>query len=129
MVLQTLIGQKVINKENLVTTLVPIITRGVVSRRQAESFVQEPQMDIEAVMQAQEQAQEIQEQQANQPLIAPDMLQGISPQDMQEISDAYSMSMSPAGMGGGMTEAIVDTGYDNYQAGIENNDPLKDLPL
>lgn len=123
MVLQTLIGKEVINTENLVTTLVPIITRGVVSRRQAESFVQEPQMDIEAVMQAQEQAQEMQ---ANQPLIAPDMLQGISPQDMQEISDAYSMSMSPAGM---TEEAVVDTGYDNYQAGIENNDPLKDLPL
>lgn len=111
MVLQTLIGLEGINKESLVKTLVPIVTQGVVTRRQAETFIGEStsaidQLNLQEALQQQVAAQ-------SPDVVTPDMTQGMTPQDMGEISDAYSMSMSPA----------IDTGYENYQAGIEANMP------
>ena len=120
MVLQALLPLEGMDKDNLVKTLVPIITRGVVTRRQAESFIGQPQQDVEAIFEAQTQLQE-QAQQENPAMIPPEMLQGISPQDMEEISGAYSASFEQ--------QPTIDTGVDNYQAGVEQNEPLAGLPL
>ena len=117
MVLQTLIGIEGINKETLVKTLVPIVTQGVVSRKQADAFVQEQQVDPMQILQAQ-QAVEQAQQEAQQKTITPDMLEGLGPQDMQGIADAYGATQQP---GYQDQFATPDMGYDNYQQGIESN--------
>ena len=117
MVLQTLIGIEGINKETLVKTLVPIVTQGVVSRKQADAFVQEQQVDPMQILQAQ-QAVEQAQQEAQQNTITPDMLEGLGPQDMQGIADAYGATQQP---GYQDQFATPDMGYDNYQQGIESN--------
>lgn len=130
MILQTLVGIEGTNKENLVKTLVPIISQGVVTRQQADSFVQEQTVDPLQILQAQQAVEQAQAAASQNP-ITPDMLQGVTPQDMQEIS-SYSQETSPQGTE--MTEAFaeapaVNTGYDNYQQGIESNAPLEGLEL
>lgn len=131
MIMQTLVGIEGINKENLVKTLVPIISQGVVTRQQADSFVQEQQVDPMQIIQAQQAVEEAQAAASQNP-ITPDMLQGMTPQDMQGISDAFGATQQP-GYQDQFSQPTVDTGYDNYQQGIESNmsqapvEPLQDL--
>lgn len=131
MIMQTLVGIEGINKENLIKTLVPIISQGVVTRQQADSFVQEPQVDPMQILQAQQAVEEAQSAASQNP-ITPDMLQGMTPQDMQGISDAFGATQQP-GYQDQLSQPTVDTGYDNYQQGIESNmsqtpvEPLQDL--
>lgn len=131
MIMQTLVGIEGINKENLIKTLVPIISQGVVTRQQADSFVQEQQVDPMQILQAQQAVEEAQNAASQNP-ITPDMLQGMTPQDMQGISDAFGATQQP-GYQDQFAQPTVDTGYDNYQQGIESNmpqapaEPLQDL--
>lgn len=131
MIMQTLVGIEGINKENLIKTLVPIISQGVVTRQQADSFVQEQQVDPMQIIQAQQAVEEAQNAASQNP-ITPDMLQGMTPQDMQGISDAFGATQQP-GYQDQFNQPTVDTGYDNYQQGIESNmsqapvEPLQDL--
>lgn len=131
MIMQTLVGIEGINKENLIKTLVPIISQGVVTRQQADSFVQEQQVDPMQIIQAQQAVEEAQNAASQNP-ITPDMLQGMTPQDMQGISDAFGATQQP-GYQDQFSQPTVDTGYDNYQQGIESNmsqaptEPLQDL--
>lgn len=131
MIMQTLVGIEGINKENLIKTLVPIISQGVVTRQQADSFVQEQQVDPMQILQAQQAVEEAQNAASQNP-ITPDMLQGMTPQDMQGISDAFGATQQP-GYQDQFNQPTVDTGYDNYQQGIESNmsqapvEPLQDL--
>lgn len=130
MILQTLVGIEGINKEELVKTLVPIISQGIVTRQQADRFVQEQQVDPMQILQAQQAVEEAQAAASQNP-ITPDMLQGMTPQDMQGISDAYGATQEPGYQD--QFAPMVDTGYDNYQQGIEANmsqspvEPLQDL--
>lgn len=131
MIMQTLVGIEGINKENLIKTLVPIISQGVVTRQQANSFVQEQQVDPMQILQAQQAVEDAQAAASQNP-ITPDMLQGMTPQDMQGISDAFGATQQP-GYQDQFNQPAVDTGYDNYQQGIESNmsqapvEPLQDL--
>ena len=56
----------------------------------------------------------------------------MTPQDMQGISDAFGATQEP-GYQDQFAQPTVDTGYDNYQQGIESNmsqspvEPLQDL--
>lgn len=131
MIMQTLVGIEGINKENLIKTLVPIISQGVVTRQQADSFVQEQQVDPMQIIQAQQAVEDAQAAASQNP-ITPDMLQGMTPQDMQGISDAFGATQQP-GYQDQFAQPTVDTGYDNYQQGIESNmsqapvEPLQDL--
>ena len=131
MIMQTLVGVEGINKEELVKTLVPIISQGIVTRQQADRFVQEQQVDPMQILQAQQAVEEAQAAASQNP-ITPDMLQGMTPQDMQGISDAYGATQQP-GYQDQFAQPMVDTGYDNYQQGIEANmsqrpvEPLQDL--
>lgn len=131
MILQTLVGIEGINKEELVKTLVPIISQGIVTRQQADRFVQEQQVDPMQILQAQQAVEEAQAAASQNP-ITPDMLQGMTPQDMQGISDAYGATQQP-GYQDQFAQPMVDTGYDNYQQGVEANmsqspvEPLQDL--
>ena len=132
MILQTLVGIEGINKEELVKTLVPIISQGIVTRQQADRFVQEQQVDPMQILQAQQAVEEAQAAASQNP-ITPDMLQGMTPQDMQGISDAYGATQQPGYQDQFAQQPMVDTGYDNYQQGIEANmsqspvEPLQDL--
>lgn len=130
MVLQTLVGINGVNKENLIKTLVPIITQGIVTRRQADSFIAAQQVDPMQILQAQQAVEQAQAQASANP-ITPDMLRGITPQDMMDISGAYSETQQP---GYQNQLATPNTGFDNYQQGIESNmpeqtiqDPLNEL--
>ena len=131
MIMQTLVGIEGINKTNLIKTLVPIISQGVVTRQQADSFVQEQQVDPMQIIQAQQAVEEAQNAASQNP-ITPDMLQGMTPQDMQGISDAFGATQQPDYQDQ-FAQPTVDTGYDNYQQGIESNmpqspsEPLQDL--
>lgn len=120
MVLQSLINVEGINKETLVKTLVPIITQGTVSRKQADSFVSEQQVDPMQILQAQQAVEQAQQEAAGN-TITPDMIQGMTPQDMQGLSDAYAAAQQPGYQD--QFAPVVDTGYDNYQQGIESNIP------
>lgn len=131
MILQTLIGAENINRENLIKTLVPIISQGVVTRRQADSFVQEQQVDPTQILQAQ-QAVEQAQREAQQNTITPDMVEGMTPQDMQGVADAYAAVQEP-GYQAQFSEGVsmsptVDMGYENYQQGIEENLPINQSP-
>ena len=131
MIMQTLVGIEGINKENLIKTLVPIISQGVVTRQQAGSFVQEQQVDPMQILQAQQAVEQAQAQQEQTP-ITPDMVRGMSPADMEQIYNATAAAQQP-GYQDQFAQPTVDTGYDNYQQGIESNmsqvpaEPLQDL--
>lgn len=135
MVLQSLISlPQGVNKESLITTLVPIITQGVVSRKQSESFVEQNQLTPDQIAQLQ---QMLAAQQT--PMFDQASLNGLNPQDMEMMSAAAQQGISPDG---GLNEQMamaqmnpemspydqartaaptVDTGADNYTAGIESN--------
>ena len=131
MIMQTLVGIEGVNKENLIKTLVPIISQGVVTRQQAGSFVQEQQVDPMQILQAQQAVAQAQAQQEQTP-ITPDMVRGMSPADMEQIYNATAAAQEP-GYQDQFAQPTVDTGYDNYQQGIESNmsqvpaEPLQDL--
>ena len=131
MIMQTLVGIEGINKENLIKTLVPIISQGVVTRQQANSFVQEQQVDPMQILQAQQAVEQAQAQQEQTP-ITPDMVRGMSPADMEQIYNATAAAQQPDYQDQ-FNQPTVDTGYDNYQQGIESNmsqapvEPLQDL--
>ena len=130
-IMQTLVGIEGINKENLIKTLVPIISQGVVTRQQADSFVQEQQVDPMQILQAQQAVESAQAQQEQTP-ITPDMVRGMSPADMEQIYNATAAAQAPDYQDQ-FSQPTVDTGYDNYQQGIESNmsqaptEPLQDL--
>lgn len=125
MVLQNLAGAPGVNRENLVATLVPIITQGVVSRRQAESFVEQPMLSPEEVQQLQQMVNQTPQQ--NQ-IFDQASLEGMAPEDIDQMTEATQVAMNPNGdvemstYDTVRTEApTVDTGYDNYTAGLETN--------
>lgn len=143
MIMQTLIRAEGINKENLVKTLVPIISQGIVTRQQADSFIAEQQVDPLQILQAQQALEQAQAQQSEEP-ITQDMVRGMSPQDMEQIYNATMATQQPGyqdqfseqadvNMTDSMGNPMVDAGYDNYQQGIEANmattptDPLNKL--
>lgn len=142
MVLQSLIAlPQGVNKEALITTLVPIITQGVVSRKQSESFVEQNQLTPDQIAQLQ---QMLATQQT--PMFDQASLEGLNPQDMEMMSAAAQQGISPDG---GLNEQMamaqmnpemspydqartaaptVNTGADNYTAGVEaNSNPMAGL--
>lgn len=119
MILQTLIGIEGVNRENLVRTLVPIVTQGVVTRRQAEAFVDQIDIDPQQILQAQEAVAQAQAQADTNP-ITPDMVEGLTPEDMGELGGALDATQQP---GYQDQFAVPDTGMDNFQAGVEYNAP------
>ena len=60
------------------------------------------------------------------------MVRGMSPSDMEQIYNATAAAQEP-GYQDQFAQPTVDTGYDNYQQGIESNmsqvpaEPLQDL--
>lgn len=138
MIMQTLVGVEGINKENLVKTLVPIISQGVVTRQQADSFVAEQQVDPMQILQAQQALEQAQAQNDQEP-ITPDMVRGMTPQDMEQIYNATMETQQPGYQDqfsadetmqpAGAMQPTPDMGYDNYQQGIEANasEPLDNL--
>lgn len=132
MVLQTLVGiPEGIDRQLLISTLVPIITQGVVSRRQAEAFVQQGGIPPEMVQQLQ---QLLQQNQAEPPMFDQASLAGMTPEDMMQMSDAAQGAMAPEAAPSPMdpmmsdydqarmSGPMVDTGMDNYTAGLESNE-------
>ena len=136
MVMQALIGlpDNIVNKEALVTTLVPIVTQDVVSRKQAESFVNQNQLTPDMVQQLQTL---IQQNSPEPPMFDQAALEGMSPEDVDQMSAAAQAGIAPEGMPmdqGQMNPEmsnyamaqqatpVVDTGADNYLAGLENNE-------
>lgn len=130
MVLQTLIGVDGVNRENLVQTLVPIVTQGVVNRKQAESFVEQGMLTPELVAQLQ---QLVQQNSPEQPIVDQAMMENMNPQDVDQM-----MGAAQSAIGAGQADVpmdpmmsgydaarqnapIVDTGVDNYTAGLESN--------
>lgn len=119
MVLQSLAGlPQGINQEVLISTLVPIITQGVVSRKQAESFVSSPALDPVAIRQAMDQASAAQMGQPGAPVVDPAAMDNMDPMEIEQLMGAAQAAM---GQGGAPQGAVVDTGVANDQAGIEAN--------
>lgn len=136
MVLQSLVSlPQGINKDALITTLVPIITQGVVSRKQSESFVEQNQLTPDQIAQLQQMLAD----QQQTPMFDQASLEGLNPQDMEMMSAAAQQGLSPDG---GLSEQMamaqmnpemspydqartaaptVNTGADNYTAGLEAN--------
>lgn len=135
MVLQTLIGiPEGIDRQGLISTLVPIITQGTVTRRQAESWLAQPQMDPAMVQQLQ---QLVQQNSPEPPMFDQASLSNMAPEDMAQMSAAANGAMNgmapqegapmmdPAMSGydqARMAAPMVDTGADNYTAGLETNE-------
>ena len=131
MVLQTLVGLQGVNRDNLVQTLVPIVTQGVVNRRQAESFVDQGTLTPELVAQLQ---QLVQQNSPEPPVVDQAMTDQLAPEDVDQMMAASQGAIGPTGQANvpmdptmsdydmARQEApVVDTGVDNYTAGLENN--------
>lgn len=129
MVLQTLVGlPEGVNKQNVISTLVPIITQGVVNRRQADSFIEEQNITPEMVQQLQQIVDQSQAQQPQQ-MFDQASLDSLNPQDMDQMMQAsqgaiqpMDPSMAPYDAMNQATNPVVDTGVDNYTAGLEANE-------
>lgn len=129
MVLQTLVGlPQGVNKENVISTLVPIITQGVVNRKQAESFVEQQAITPEMVQQLQQIVDQSQAQQQPQ-MFDQASLESMNPEDMdqmmqasQEAIQSLDPTMSNYDMMNQATNPVVQTGVDNYTAGLEANE-------
>lgn len=131
MVLQTLVGVQGINKEELIHTLVPIVTQGVVNRRQAEAFVEQQALTPELVAQLQ---QLVQQNTPEPPIVDQAAVEGMTPTDMDQMMQASqgaintgqaNVPMNPEMSAYDMARQqapVVDTGVDNYTAGLENNE-------
>lgn len=141
MVMQNLAGlpDNIVNKEALISTLVPIITQGVINRRQAESFVT-PQQQITPEMI--QQLQTIIEQNTPQgTIIDQASMESMTPEDMGQMTQATNEALStgqanvpinpemPSYSIAQQTTPTVDTGMDNYTAGLEGNEinPMQGL--
>ena len=145
MVLQTLVGlPQGINKEQLISTLVPIITQGVVTRRQAESFVNQNELTPEMVQQLQ---QLVEQNTPQAPILDQAAMESMTPEDMDQMMMASQEAIAQPGMDetaqdqqmmnpevaqydmATATSPVVDTGYDNYTAGLEanHNNPMEGL--
>ena len=82
-------------------------------------------MQILQAQQAVEQAQAAQEQTP----ITPDMVRGMTPEDMEQIYNAAAATQQPGYQDQFSEEmvettpqgGVVDMGYDNYSQGIESN--------
>lgn len=139
MVLQSLIAVQGVNRDALVQTLVPIITQGVVSRKQAESFIEQAQLTPDQIQQLQTM---LQQNSPEPPMFDQAALEGMTPTDIDQMSAAAQggvvtpeMAQNSPIMGGGQTMSpdmsmydtartaapTVDTGADNYLAGLESN--------
>lgn len=135
MVLQTLVGlPQGIDKDALITTLVPIITQGVVSRRQAESFVQQNELTPDQIQQLQAM---LQQNAPEAPMFDQAALSGMNPEDVDQMAMAaqagmegvpaeqMAAPMSPEMSNYAMAQQanpVVNTGNDNYMAGLESNE-------
>lgn len=125
MVMQALIGAQGVNRDNLVQTLVPIITQGVVSRKQAETFVEEPILNPSQI----QQLQKLLEQNAPEPPIVDQAaMDNLAPEDVDQMMAASQTAITPSGVENvtidqmtGAPMPVVNTGADNYLAGIEAN--------
>lgn len=131
MVLQSLVGVQSVNQNALIQTLVPIITQGVVNRRQAESFVEQGALTPELVQQLQ---QLVEQNSPEPPIVDQAMTDQLAPQDVDQMMVASQSAIGPTGqanvpmdptMSGydvARQEApMVETGVDNYSAGLEAN--------
>ena len=126
MILQSLVSlPKGVNQEAIITTLVPIISQGVVNRRQAESFVAQDQLTPEMVEQLQAL---LAQNQPEAPIMDQASMAALNPQDVDEMSQAANAAIEPTmdPMSAPATDErfntpVVDTGMDNYAAGLENN--------
>ena len=126
MVMQSLVGlPQGVNKEAVISTLVPIITQGVVSRRQADTFVEQNQLTPEMVQQLQ---QLVQQNSQPAPMFDQASLEGMNPEDIDQMAMASQGALSPEMSNYDMmsqANPVVDTGVDNYTAGIEaNSNPM-----
>lgn len=140
MVMQNLVGlpDNIINKEALITTLVPIITQDVVSRKQAESFVNQNQLTPDMIQQLQAL---VQQNSPEPPMFDQAALESMSPEDVDQMSAAAQAGIEGAPVETAAPEAspmmspdmsnyamaqqsqpMVDTGADNYTAGLEGNE-------
>lgn len=125
MVMQSLIGAQGVNRDNLVQTLVPIITQGVVSRKQAETFVEEPMLNPSQIQQLQ---QMLEQNAPEPPIVDQAAMENLAPEDVDQMMAASQTAITPGGMETttvdqmtGAPMPVVDTGADNYLAGIEAN--------
>ena len=126
MILQSLVSlPKGVNQESIITTLVPIISQGVVNRRQAESFVTQDQLTPEMVEQLQAL---LAQNQPEAPIMDQASMAALNPQDVDEMSQAANAAIGPTmdPMSAPATDErfnapVVNTGMDNYTAGPENN--------
>ena len=131
MVLQTLVGVEGVNRENLVHTLVPIITQGVINRQQADSFVEQGMLTPELVQQLQEL---VQQNSPEPPVVDQAMTENMNPEDVDQMMQASQQALGPTGqadvpMNPEMSNydmvrqnaPMVNTGVDNYTAGLESN--------
>lgn len=145
-VLQTLVGlPQGINKEQLISTLVPIITQGVVTRRQAESFVNQNELTPEMVQQLQ---QLVEQNTPQAPILDQAAMESMTSEDMDQMMMASQEAIGQSGVVdetvqdqqmlnpevvqydmATATNPVVDTGYDNYTAGLEANhsNPMEGL--
>lgn len=135
MVMQSLVNMPGIDKERLVSTLVPVITQGVITRKQAESFVQTNQLTPDQIAQLQ---QMLEQAQGPAPMFDQGSLSGMNPEDISQMSDAAMAGIAPEGTPQDMSQGMspdmsqyamaqamnptVDTGPDNYTAGLESNE-------
>ena len=145
MVMQSLVNMPGINKEALVSTLVPVITQGVITRKQAESFINQNELTPDQIAQLQ---QMLQAAQPEPPMFDQGSLSGMNPEDISQMSDAAMAGIAPEeamqGMPQGMPQGnpmasmmspdmsqyamaqqanpVMDTGADNYTAGLESNE-------
>lgn len=139
MVLQTLAGAPNVDQEALVSTLVPIITQGVVNRRQAESFISEPQLSPDTVQQLQ---QLVQQASPEPQLFDQASLQNMTSEDVDMMAQSAQDTIAAANTNAPTTSTTtmnpdaqmiqqaaptVQTGVDNYQAGLEANNPMNGL--
>lgn len=122
MVLQALANMPGVDREQLVSVLVPIITQGVVSRSQAESFVPQAQVSPEMIAQL---AQAVQQAAPEGQVFDEATLASVGPNDIDEMTVAAEGAINPMqGMDVmGQPTPVVNTGADNYSAGIEANSP------
>lgn len=122
MVLQALIGlPQGINRDALVRTLVPIVTQGVVSRRQAETFVEDQQLSPEMIQQLQ---QLVQQNAPEPPLFDQASIENLNPEDVDQMQMAAQQAIAPEESNydmARMAAPTVNTGVDNYTAGLESN--------
>lgn len=121
--LQTLLNANEVNQQQLIATLVPLISQGTVNRRQAESFITQEQLTPELV----EQIRSALPQQ-ELPALDESAVAGMSPNEIAMMSEAVMGATSgyqPDGLGYQMAQATTPTpdyGYDTNMAGIVNNE-------